>query len=73
MNRLQSIDWYDGLDETIFFFLAFFLKRKLHLISMIFVRYSVIKLRYFWWNYLLNNFRLLVGTSLFVDGRSLGT
>ena len=48
MNRLQSIDWYDGLDETIFFFLVFLLKRKLHLISMIFVRYSVIKLRYFW-------------------------
>ena len=25
MNRLQSIDWYDGLDESIFFFLVFFL------------------------------------------------
>ena len=25
MNRLQSIEWYDGLDEPIFFFLFFFL------------------------------------------------
>ena len=61
MNRLQSIDWYDGLDESIFFFLVFFPWRKLHLISLLFVHYSVIKLRYFWWNYFLNNFRLLIG------------
>ena len=27
MNRLQSIDWYDGLDESIFFFLVFFLEK----------------------------------------------
>ena len=31
MNRIsnfvtQSMDWYDGLDELIFFFLVFFLK-----------------------------------------------
>ena len=58
---LQSTDWYDGLDESIFFFLVFFLYRKLHLISLLFVHYSVIKVRYFWWNYLLNNFRLLIG------------
>ena len=32
MNRLpqfitQSIDWYDGLDQSIFFFLVFFLEK----------------------------------------------
>ena len=32
MNRLphvitQSIDWYDGLDESILFFIAFFLEK----------------------------------------------
>ena len=27
----------------------------------IFVHYSVIQLRYFWWNYFLNNFSLLIG------------
>ena len=50
MNRLphlitKSIDWYDGLDESILFVLVFFLYRKLHLISMLYVDYSVIKLR----------------------------
>ena len=50
MNRLQS--------ESIFFFLFFF---SSFLISLLFVHYSVIKLRYFWWNYFLNNFRLLIG------------
>ena len=61
-NRLQSIEWYDGLDESIFFFYSSFsLQRKLHLISLLFVYYSVIKLRYFSQNYLLNNFCLLIG------------
>ena len=65
MNRLHyfitySIDWYyNGLDESIFFFL-FKCTWKLHLISF-FVHYSVIQLRYFWWNYYLNNFSLPVG------------
>ena len=32
MNRIphfitQSIDWYDGLDESIFFFLVFFIEK----------------------------------------------
>ena len=64
MNQLlyfitQSINWYyNGLDESIFFFLVFFM-RKLHLISF-FVHYSLIYLKYFWWNYFLNNFSLLV-------------
>ena len=50
MNRLRS--------ESIFFFLLFF---SSFLISLLFVHYSVIKLRYFWWNYFLDNFRLLIG------------
>ena len=57
----KSIDWYDGLDESIFFFLVFFLYKRLHLISLLFVNYSVVKLRYFWWNYFLKNFCLLIG------------
>ena len=46
MNRLphfikQSIDWYDGLDESIIFFLALFLaKTAVDLLD--FVHYSVI-------------------------------
>ena len=64
MNRIphfttQSIDWYDGMDE--FIFAPTFFQRKLHLISQLVVHYSVIKLRYFWRNYFLNNFRLLIG------------
>ena len=43
------------------FFLVFFLQRKLHLISLLFVHYNVIKLRNFWWNYFLNNSRLPIG------------
>ena len=52
MNRIsyfitQSINWSDGLDEFIFFFLVFFLeKTALHVLAF-FVHYSVIKLRYF--------------------------
>ena len=38
----------------------FFFKKKLHLISF-FVHYSVIQLRYFQWNYFLNNLSLLNG------------
>ena len=42
------------------FFKSFFW-RKLHLISLFFVHYNVIQLRYFWWNYFFNNFSLLDG------------
>ena len=35
--------------------------RKLHLIPLLFVHYSVINLRYVWGNYFLNNFSFLVG------------
>ena len=66
MNRIphfitQSINWYDSLDEFIFFFLVFFLE-KIAFDHLAFFHYgAIIKLRYFWWNYFLNNFRLLVG------------
>ena len=66
MNRIphfitQSTAWYDRLDEFFFFFLVFFLEKTAFDLSLRFVHYSVIKLRYFWWNYFLNNFSLLVG------------
>ena len=38
-----------------------FFRRKLHLISLYFVRYNVIQIRYFWRNYLLNNLSLFDG------------
>ena len=65
MNRIphfitQCIDWYDGLDEFIFFFLVFFLEKTAFYL-LAFCSLSVIKRRYFWLNYFLNNFRLLVG------------
>ena len=44
----QSIDWCDGLDEFIYFFLVFFLKKTAFENSLRFVHYSVITLRYFW-------------------------
>ena len=66
MNRLhyfitESINWYyNGLSESIFIFLVFF-SRENRIFDLIFVHYSVIQLRYFWWNWLLNSFSLLVG------------
>ena len=49
----------DKIDKILFSSLLSM--RKLHLISLLFVHYSVIRLRYFWWNYFLNNFCLLIG------------
>ena len=66
MNRLhyfitQSKNWYyNGSDEFIIFFLIFFLEKPAFLISF-FIHYCLIQLRYFWWNYLLNNISLLAG------------
>ena len=55
MNRIthfitQSIDWYDELDEFIFFFLVFFLEKTTLIWSpcLGIVDYRMIKLRYFW-------------------------
>ena len=65
-TTLRPVCWVDKSDESIFFFLVFFW-RKLHLISMFFVQYSVIQLRYFWWNYFLNKLVcLIVRWDLFV-------
>ena len=51
-NPIHWLVWW-VVDESIFFFLVY-------LISLLFVHFSVIKLRYFWWNYFLNTFCLLV-------------
>ena len=57
----QSIKRYDNLTRLkIHFFPSLFFWRTLHLISS-FVHYRMIQLRYFWWNYFLNNFTLLDG------------
>ena len=50
MNRTphfitQSIDWYDGLDDFIFFFLVFFLEKTAF--DLLFAHHSVIELSYF--------------------------
>ena len=47
-------------DESIFFFLALFLEKTAPNL-LVFVHYNVIQLRYFRWNYFLNNFSLLDG------------
>ena len=68
----QFNDWYcNGLDEFIFLFLVFFLEKTAFLISF-FVYCNVTQLKYFWWNYFLNNFCLLIGLLRLVcllDGR----
>ena len=51
--------WFGKSDESIFFFLVFFLWRNMNLISLFSVHYSVIQFRYVWWIYFLNNFSLL--------------
>ena len=70
MNRLQSINWYDGLNESIFFFLVLFIAAWLSLDTVIvssldttIVIQEIVspEVSYFWWNYFLNNFHLLIG------------
>ena len=62
---LQCINHYDELVDKIdwihFLFASLFFRRRLHLISLFFVRYVVVQHRYFWWNYFLNNLSLLDG------------
>ena len=75
MNRTphfitQSIDWYDGLDDFIFFFVVFFLEKTAF--DLLFAHHSVIELSYFWCNYFLNNFRLLVDLLRLVSLLMLG-
>ena len=66
------MDRYDGLTKELnpwkrrdrkrwihFLFLKSFFWRKLQLFSMFFVHYNFIQLRYFFWNYFLNNFSLI--------------
>ena len=50
--------WWAGWIH--FLFSSLLSLRKQHLISLQFVHYGVIELRYFWWNYFLNNFCLLI-------------
>ena len=71
MNRLPHYPLYDGLDE--YSLLSY---RKLHFIFLLFVHYSMIRFRNFWWSFFLNNFyfsRCFVETSLLIDCRSAGT
>ena len=56
-NTIHRLD--DGLDESFFFFLVFFLEKTAF--ALLAFCSSVIKLRCIWWNYFLNNFNLLVG------------
>ena len=42
------------------FFLSFFLEKTAFDLVFCYGHYNVIQLRYFWWNYFLNNFSLLV-------------
>ena len=44
----QFIDWYDWLDEFIFFFSSVFSRETLFDLLLAFCYYSVIKLRSFW-------------------------
>ena len=44
----QSIYWYYGLLMNQFYFFSLFSRENWYLISLLFVHYSVIKLRYFW-------------------------
>ena len=53
MNQIQHfitqfIDWYDWLDEFIFFFSSVFSRETLFDLLLAFCYYSVIKLRSFW-------------------------
>ena len=60
--------------ESIFFFLVFLLE-KTAFDLLIFFHFNVLQLRYFWWNFFLNNFFLHSGLLrlLFVDGRYIVT
>ena len=51
---------WDRLMKLFSFFFCLFFWTKLHSILFFFVHY-VTQLRYFWWNYVLNNFSLLDG------------
>ena len=56
----QLIWWVEKSNESIFLIqIQSFFWRKLQLIFLSFVHYRVNQLRYFWWNYFLNNFKLL--------------
>ena len=69
----QSIDWYDGLDEFIFFFLVFFLeKTAFDLLAFITVWLSLdTSGETTSWITFVGS--LVCWGSLFVDGRSVGT
>ena len=72
---IHRLVWWVGWNHFLFSSLHSLCK-KLHLIALRFVHCSMIKLRYFWWNYFYNNFSFahwFVETSFFVDGRSVGT
>ena len=73
-NTIHRLVWWVGWIH--FLFSSLFSRKTAFDLLAFCSLHSVIKLRYFWWNYFLNNVHLLVGfveTSLFVDGRSLCT
>ena len=68
MNRLphfitihQPLWWVYKSEWIHFLFSSLIFRRKLHLISLFFVHYNVIQLRYFCWKYFLINLILLDG------------